>query len=194
MITPEKTAKPASVGDWIMFRDCCDQLKWSGTCMVATEDILAARNPDGSYGDPKSERPSTRALDIVWVSKLSPPDMADLIAKQAAELIYERQNYGEAVQSRNDTRRALEEANAEIERLRNECNRAWQQRNVARTTVSAWEQIVCLDPSDPFTLFPSREWGPEIADVAVQMPSPQKLTLLLSELADLRKALKEQGT
>ena len=97
-----------------------------------------------------------------------------------------------------DLARLVLERDAEIARLRSEvrlCHMqvesAYKELGRATAKVKAWEEIVCLDPSsDPFKVVMSDDWV-EQEQVKVQIPSVEKLTTLLNELAAARQAMKE---
>ena len=97
-----------------------------------------------------------------------------------------------------DLARLVLEKEKEIARLRSEvrlCHMqvesAYKELGRATAKVKAWEEIVCLDPSsDPFKVVMSDDWV-EQEQVKVQIPSVEKLTTLLNELAAARQAMKE---
>ena len=97
-----------------------------------------------------------------------------------------------------DLARLVLEQEKEIARLRSEvrlCHMqvesAYKELGRATAKVKAWEEIVCLDPSsDPFKVVMSDDWV-EQEQVKVQIPSVEKLTTLLNELAAARQAMKE---
>ncbi len=82
------------------------------------------------------------------------------------------------------------ELKKEIRLCHMQIENAYKELGRATARVKAWEEIACLDPSsDSFKVVMSDDWV-EQEQVKVQIPSVQKLTALLDELAQARQALK----
>lgn len=80
----------------------------------------------------------------------------------------------------------LKEQADEIAAQKGELQIAWRERNVAYAKVKGWESVVFVEGL-PLRAVPVDEWGPgEGGSTSIPVVTPQKLTDLLDELAQLR--------
>lgn len=82
----------------------------------------------------------------------------------------------------------VRELTRENARLRASEERAWRERNLAVTKVRGWEATVCTEGLQ-MRAVRCDEWGPGEGEiVTVPVIETRRLTALLDELAQLRKA------
>lgn len=87
----------------------------------------------------------------------------------------------------------LDWVRAENARLREECERAWRERNIAVAKVRAWEATVVVEKLPYQRAHRVDEWGPSEGEtIVVPEVTPRRLTEILDELATLRAARGEK--